>query len=52
MDLWHLNNMKIILTLWTLNYVDVFLFCIDSFHIIQNRANSFNKILFSNFWKT
>ena len=22
MHLWHLNNMKVILTLWTLNYVD------------------------------
>ena len=49
MGLWHLNNMKVILTLWTLNYVG--LNCapvsgIDSFHIVHIRANSFNKILF------
>ena len=52
MDLWHSNNMKVILpnfakdhcfwTLWTLNYVDCIRFsCIDYF-----------QILFSNFQKT
>ena len=41
MDLWLLNNMKVILTtVWTLNYVDCIPFsCIDSFHIVHNRAN-------------
>ena len=39
-DLWHLNNMKIILTLWTLIYVVCFPFsCIDSFHIVHNQTN-------------
>ena len=46
MDLWHLNNMKVILTLWTLNYVDCVPFSwIDSFHIAQN-------FLFSHLQKT
>ena len=37
MDLW---NFKVILTLWTLNYVDCVPFsCIDSFHIVHNWAN-------------
>ena len=40
MDLWHLNNMKVILTLCTLNYVVCGPFsCIDSFHIVHNPAN-------------
>ena len=40
MDMWQLNNIKIILTLWTLNYVDfVPSSCIDSFQIVHNQAN-------------
>ena len=40
MDLWTLNNMEIIVTLWTLNYVDCVSFSyIDSFHIVRNRSN-------------
>ena len=40
MDLSRLNNMKVILTLSTLNYVDCVSFsCIDSFHINRNQAN-------------
>ena len=40
MDLWYLNNMKVISILWTLNYVDCVPFsCIDSFHIVHNWAN-------------
>ena len=36
MDLWYLNNMKVISTLWTLHYfVCVPFSCIDSFHIYQ-----------------
>ena len=49
MDLWHSNNMKVILckfakghcfwTLWTQNYVDFILFSyIDSFHMAHNQA--------------
>ena len=39
MDLWHLNNMEVILTFWAINYVDCVPFsCIDSFHIAHNRA--------------
>ena len=38
--LWHWNNTKVILTLWTLNYVDRLPFsCIDFFHIIHNWVN-------------
>ena len=60
MDIWHSNNMKVILCKFTkddcLNteLCSLFLFfliCIDSFHMAQNQANWF-KILFSNFWKT
>ena len=62
MDLWHSNNMKVILlkfvknhcfwTFWTLNYVDCIPFhSIDSFHIVHNQAKQFKKILFSNFRK-
>ena len=40
MDLWHLNNMKVILTRWTLNYVECIpVSGIDSFHISHNQAN-------------
>ena len=40
MDLWHLKNMKVVLTLWTLDYVDCVPFSyIDSFHIVHNWAN-------------
>ena len=40
MDLWHLNNMKVILTLWTMNYADCVPFsCIDSLNIVHNQAN-------------
>ena len=51
MDLCQLSNMKVILTLWTLNYADCLSFsCIDSFYIAHNRANLFfKKILFSYF---
>ena len=36
-DLWHLNNMEVILTLWTLNYVDGIPFsCVDSFNSIHD----------------
>ena len=50
MDLWQLSNMKVILTLWTLNYADCLSFsCIDSFHITHNRANLFFKKIFSYF---
>ena len=60
MDLWHSNNAKVILlkfaknhcfwTLWTLNNVDCIPFpCIDSFHMTQNQAKQFQKILFLNF---
>ena len=39
-DLWCLNNMKVILTLWTLNYVDCLPFsCIDSFHVLHNQVS-------------
>ena len=31
MDLWHLNNMKVILTLWTLNCVDCVPFLFPNF---------------------
>ena len=42
MDLWHLNNMKVILTLLALNYVDSVPFlCITFFRIVQNRANQY-----------
>ena len=60
MDMWHSNNMKVILCKFAkddcLNteLCSLFLFffiCIDSFHMAQNQANWF-KILFSNFWKT
>ena len=45
MDLWHLNNMKV----GTLNNVHYVPFsCTDSFHIVNNRANWFKKIIFSN----
>ena len=54
MDLWHSNNMKIILrnfakdhcfwTLWTLNYGDCIPFsCIDYFHMAHNQVKQ---------WKT
>ena len=40
MHLWRLHYIKVILTLWTMNYVDCVHFCcIDSFHIVRNRAN-------------
>ena len=48
MDQWHLNYMKVILTLWTLNYLECVSF---SLHIVHNRANYFKEILFSNFQK-
>ena len=52
MDLWHLNNMKVIWTLWTLNYVDCIpSSCIESFHIVNDRANWFKKVLFLNLQK-
>ena len=37
MDLWHLNKMKVILTLWTMNYAFfcVPFSCIDSFQVCQ-----------------
>ena len=49
MDLWHSNDMKVILlkfakdhcfwTLWTLDYGDCIPFsCIDSFHMAHNKA--------------
>ena len=52
MDLWHSNNMKVILcnfakdhcfwTFWTPNYVDCIPFsCIDSFYIAHNQAKWF-----------
>ena len=38
--MWHLNKIKVALTLWTLNYVDCVPFsCIHSFHIVLSRAN-------------
>ena len=40
-DLWHLNNMKVILALWTMNCVCFS--CIDSFHIAHNWTNKFKK---------
>ena len=43
----------LILTLWTMNYVDCVPFSsIISFHIVRNLTNSFNKIISSNFQKT
>ena len=46
MDLWHLINMKVILTLWTLTYVACGPFsCTDSFHIVHNQANELKKNL-------
>ena len=43
---------KSIFKLWTLNYVDCIPFsCIDSFHMAHNQANSFRKVLFSNYRK-
>ena len=52
MDLWGLNKMKVILTLWTVNYVDCVPFsCIDSFILITIKPTHFAKILFSNFEK-
>ena len=39
MDLWHLNNMKVVLTLWTLNYVDcVPLSCLYYLHNVLSQA--------------
>ena len=39
MNLWHLNNIKVILTLQTPPYVDCIpLFCIDSFHIVHHNG--------------
>ena len=53
MNLWHLNSMKVIPTLWTQNYFNCVPFsCIYSFPIVHNRTNQFLKILFSNFQKT
>ena len=44
--------MRVILTLWTLNYVDYVPFsCVDSFHIGHNWANWFKKILLDIFKK-
>ena len=41
-DLSHLNNMEVILALWTMNYVDCVHFsCIDSFSTVHNWANKF-----------
>ena len=38
MDLWHINNMKVIVTFRTLNYVDfVPISCTDSFYVVHNR---------------
>ena len=47
MDLWHLNNLEIILTLWTLNYVDCVSFsCISIFLLIEptNLKKSYSRI--------
>ena len=41
MDLWHLNNMKVILIFWTLNYVDCVPFSCNTFHIVHNWVNNF-----------
>ena len=39
MDLWHLNNTKVVLTLWTLNYVDcVPLSCLYYLHNVLSQA--------------
>ena len=44
MDQWHLNKMKVILTVLTLNYVDcVSFFCIDSLHNVYNQK-SYSRI--------
>ena len=38
MDLWHINNMKVIVTFRTFNYVDfVPISCTDSFYVVHNR---------------
>ena len=53
MDLWHLNNLKDALTLWTLNHVDCIPFsCIDPFRIVHNCANLIKKILILSLRKT
>ena len=45
-DLSHLNNMKVILALRTIIYVDCVRFsCIDSFRIVHNRVNELKKNL-------
>ena len=59
MNLWHSNNVKVILCklakdnyfwiLWALNYIDCIPFsCI---HMAHNQAKKIEKVLFLNFWK-
>ena len=45
MDLLHLNNMKVLLTLKNIELLLVFLFhvYIDYFHIVHNQANNLKK---------
>ena len=50
MDLWLVNNMNVIITVWALNCCVPFS-CIDSSHTAHNRANYFKTNLFSNLWK-
>ena len=51
-DLWHVNNMKVISTLWTLMYGDsVPFFCIGSFHIVHNLTLEANFLIMSRLMK-
>ena len=67
MDMWHLSNMKVILTIWTLNFAEpcVTFSCIDSFAfdqikwrcamtkhtVLRKKLKSKNVIYCENLWK-